>query len=247
MISVGCVYNNKKVLNDHLLKSLENQSAVHELILIENIHGQFKSASEALNYAGKKSKGDYLMFVHQDVMLTSDSWLEDVEGILDGLLNLGIAGVAGNSDRNNGVITNIKHGDPPKSAGKIHIKNPVEVQTLDECLVIIPRSIFNKLHFDEEVCDGWHLYTIDYSLTVKMLGFMVYVIPVGIYHRSTGLPVPDEYYSLLEKVRKKHKKNYRRIHITTGEWSTLYSLNMQRSWFFRIRIFKKLIKKLRLF
>ena len=82
MISVICVYNNKEILNKYLLKSLKIQTETHELILLDNIGGKFKSASEALNYGGKKAKGDYLMFVHQDVDLCSKTWLENVESIL---------------------------------------------------------------------------------------------------------------------------------------------------------------------
>ena len=71
MISIICVFNDKKVLNECLLESLKNQTANYELILIDNTNRKFKSASEALNYGAKKAKGNYLMFVHQDMFLCS--------------------------------------------------------------------------------------------------------------------------------------------------------------------------------
>lgn len=77
MISVVCVYNNEKTLKSVLLESLERQTVEYELITLDNRDGRFKSAAEALNYGGAKAKGDYIMFVHQDMWLGTDSWLED--------------------------------------------------------------------------------------------------------------------------------------------------------------------------
>ena len=229
MISIVCVYNNKEILDNYLLKSLKNQTVDYELIVLNNIKGQFKSAAEALNHGGKKAKGKYIMFVHQDVDLCSNTWLEKIEKVLDELPNLGIAGVAGKKDEK-GVMTVIKHGNPPKHAGSITIKKPEQVQTLDECLVLIPKSVFDMLQFDEEVCDGWHLYAVDYCLSIKKRGFNVYVIPMFVYHRSPGYSFSEEYYLTLEKVLKKHKKHYKRIYTTMGNWSTLYPLSIQRIW-----------------
>ena len=111
MISIVCVYNNEEIFNNYLLKSLKSQTAKHEEILIDNTQGRFKSAAEALNWGGRKAKGKYIMFVHQDVDLSSNTWLENAENILDPIINLGIAGVAGmseegliNKERNRGII-----------------------------------------------------------------------------------------------------------------------------------------------
>lgn len=245
MISVICVYNDKKILDEWLLKSLKNQTVQFELITIDNTQGMFKSAAGALNYGGKEAKGKYIMFVHQDVDLTSNSWLEDAEKILESIPDLGIAGVAGMSEEYHPFgsrwRTIIQHGDPPQMVSPMlskPIQNPERVQTLDECLVIIPKSVFNVLTFDEKVCDDWHLYAVDYCLSVKKLGLGIYAIPIFIYHRSMGvhtflgsqpIPIyPRGYYQTLEKVLKKHKNYFKRIYTTTGFWSTSYPLILQR-------------------
>ena len=227
MISIVCVYNDGKILNDYLLKSLKNQTVDYELITVDNTEGKYKSAAEALNRGGRRAKGKYIMFVHQDVDLTSNSWLKEVEKMLDSLQDLGIAGVAGKKDER-GVMTVIKHGNPPEPAGSITIKKPEEVQTLDECLTIVPKPVFDVLQFDEKVCDNWHLYAVDYCLSVKKLGFDVYAIPMFVYHRSAAYSFSEKYYLTLEKVLKKHKKHYKQIYTTMGDWSTLYPLNIQR-------------------
>ena len=68
MISIVCVYNNKEILNKYLIKSLESQTEDYELILLDNTQNKFNSAAKALNNGGRKAKGDYIMFVHQDVV-----------------------------------------------------------------------------------------------------------------------------------------------------------------------------------
>ena len=249
MISVVCVYNSEKILNDYLLKSLKNQTVDYELITVDNTKGKFKSAAEALNRGGKKANGKYLMFVHQDVDLCSSSWLEDAGKILDAIPDLGIAGVAGNvgitgvagMKAKKSVMTLIKHGDPPRWAGSIIIKKPEEVQTLDECLFIIPKSVFKSLQFDEKICDDWHLYAVDYCLSVKRIGYDVYAIPMYVYHLSPGIkpknklqivldlgPFPKGYYLTMKKLLQKHKGYYKRIYATGDDWNTSFPLILQR-------------------
>lgn len=228
MISIVCVFNNKEILDDYLVKSLKNQTVNYELINIDNTQGNFKSAAEALNYGGKQAKGKHIMFVHQDVDLSTNTWLEEVEKMLDELPNLGIAGVAGKSKNKEGVITNIKHDSPPRFAGKIQFEKPTKVQTVDECLIIIPKSIFTKLQFDENTCNDWHLYTVDYCLSVQKIGFNSYVMPIFVYHKSSGYSMSEKYFVTLKKVLKKHKSYYKKIYTTMGDWSTRYPLNIKR-------------------
>lgn len=237
MISIICVYNNKKILNKYLIKSLKNQTVDYELIILDNSNGKFKSAAEALNYGAKKVNNDYIMFVHQDMELYEE-WLNDAEKILNSLKSFGIVGVAGKSKKHTWAVSNIKDGIPPKEVSNFKIKHPLKVQTLDECLVIIHRSIFQKLQFDEKICDDWHLYVVDYCLTIKKMGYDIYVIPLFAYHRSSGYSLSEEYYKTLEKLLKKHKKDYNLILTTMGNWTTLYSLKNQRRylWFKRFII-----------
>lgn len=230
MISIVCVYNDKNILENFLLKSLKNQTAKFELILLDNRQEQFKSAAEALNYGGEQAKGKYLMFVHQDVDLYSNTWLEEVKKILDKLPNLGIAGVAGKSKNKEGVITNIKHGSPPRFAGKIQFEKLTKVQTVDECLIIIPKSLFTKLQFDENTCNDWHLYAVDYCLNVQKIGFNSYVIPMFIYHKSPGYSMSEQYHKTLKKILKKYRNYYAMVYTTMGNWSTRYPLSIKRNY-----------------
>ena len=77
LITVVCVSNKKNILDRYLVKSLQNQTVEYELIIVDNSHGKYRSATEALNYGGKFAGNEFIMFVHQDIDFLSDTWLEE--------------------------------------------------------------------------------------------------------------------------------------------------------------------------
>ncbi|MFA6490150.1 MAG: glycosyltransferase [Candidatus Micrarchaeia archaeon] len=231
MLSVVCVYNSAEIFADCLFRSLDSQTAAHELIAVDNTKRRFKSAAEALNYGGRKAKGRYIVFAHQDMVLESKTWLKDFERMLDGLPRLGIAGVAGNSKDTLCAVSNMVHDYPPCFAGHIQISGPKKVQTLDECLVAIPRRVFKKLEFDGHACDDWHMYAVDYALSAKKIGLDAYVLPAPCYHASCGASMSDKYYSTLQHLADKHRETGW-IYTTVGIWDTHTPVSLQ-----KIRIF----------
>ena len=70
------------------------------MIIVDNRNRVFHSLPSALNFGAKRANGKYIMFIHQDVSLLGDSWLERVENILDRLDQFGAAGVAGVTEKN---------------------------------------------------------------------------------------------------------------------------------------------------
>ena len=54
------------------------------------------------------------------------------------------------------------------------------VQTLDECLIIIPKTIFEKFKFDEITCQKWDLYVVEYCLNMKRNNVNSYVITLSV-------------------------------------------------------------------
>ena len=248
MISIIVVYNNERTLNEILLKSLKNQTAKFELIKLNNTKRQFKSAAEALNHGAKKAKGKYIMFVHQDVELDSDSWLENTENYLESMSNLGVAGVAGMSEQGTNYAERIRGFI--SNCGTIWGKpfeKPEEVHTLDELLLIVPRSIFNKLKFDEKNFDNWHCYGVDYCLCIQQMGLKVYVIPAFVYHRSLLTNVKD-LIVYQKRLYNKHIKSFRYIYTTAGK---INWLNLKIGKYFRFfqpfyrRIFPNWIEDLK--
>lgn len=225
MISVVCVYNDQEILDKYLLASLDKQENNYQLILLDNRQRKYKSAAEALNHGFKQSTGSYVMFVHQDMKFTSQNWLYDVETTLENLPNLGVAGLAGRRHRL--TISNLEHDTPPKAAGIYPLDHPQEVQTVDECLALVPRKLFQESQFDEETCTGWHLYVADYCLTLKSRGYQIYVLPHQAYHLSAGESFSEDYYEAVRKMRKKHEAHYQWMYTTAGNWHTRHPLSLQ--------------------
>lgn len=238
MISVICVCNNKDILDDCLLKSLETQTAKYEFILINNLNNEFKSAAEALNHGSKKAKGKYLVFAHQDIYF-EPNFLENAEEILSSISKLGIAGLAGSGNFKDptAVLSNIIQGDQPSKLPDSKYKNIKKVQTVDECVLFIQKSFFSELEFDEKVCDNWHLYGVDYSLEVIKRNLNVYILPLTAYHLSFG-HVSKGYDNTLSKLIKKHKNTYKLIYTTVGTFNTHLPFKIQKNWIFRWKLRK---------
>jgi GT2 family glycosyltransferase len=216
--SIICVYNNRRKLNDYLIRSLNHQTFPFEFLAIDNTQGEAISAARVLNKTAGKARYDYLMFVHQDVALDSKEWLANVRRDLDSLYRLGAAGVAGKSQ--NGLAASVSHGNPPFFVGPEKLNSPVQVQTLDGCLMIVPRKIFERLSFDETTLEGWYLYVVDYCLDLTRLGYRIYVLPHQIYHESTGPSDSSVYRKTLNKILEKHRSHTRMIYTTVGDWQT---------------------------
>jgi len=224
------VYNDERILNEALLRSLKGQSVAYDLVLLDNRSKRFGSAAEALNYGASLAKGEYLVFLHQDMFLGYDEWLADAEKVMSEIPDLGIGGVAGVSEKGKYWQERVKYSFMHRtdSAWKniCPVTAPEEVQTLDECLLIIPGRVFNELKFDGKMFDGWDCYGADYCLSVKNHGYRVYVLPLPCVHSSVRAYYHMWEYNNLHKYKKrlfvKHKHKYPKIYTLMGTVSWLY-------------------------
>jgi hypothetical protein len=229
MISVVCVYNNESTLDHCLLASLQSQTAMFETILLDNRDGRYRSAAQALNEGGRRATGDFIMFVHQDMWLATNNWLEHAESTLKALPSLGVAGVAGMTSAGRQWYERMKFSisdfglDERAEVGRVH--KPEEVQTLDECLLLVPRRVFERLEFDETTFDGWDCYGSDYCLSAEQMGLRVCVIPLPCNHcTSRALYSIWQFKGLSkyqERLYRKHKANNKSIHTWMGDVSWL--------------------------
>ena len=241
MLSIVCVFNDEKALKNVLLKSLKNQTVEFDLITLDNTTGKFKSAAEALNYGGTKAKGDYIIFIHQDMWFPYDESLEDVEKIVGDITDLGIAGVAGVIENAPSQRERVRYAhlfdvyDKKGFKGLSAVKEPAKVQTLDECLLIVPRAVFAQLKFDEKLFDGWDCYAADYCLAVQRFDLAAYVIPTPSIHCCIRANADISDYKNLLKYQKilyeKYKRKHNKIHTWMGDvdrinlvWRTLRCL-----------------------
>ena len=226
MMSIICVYNNKEILDEYLLKSLDHQTQEYELILVDNRENKFNNASSALNYGSKKAKGDYLIFAHQDIYFSDKDWIEKTGKTLEKLPKLGIAGVAGKTV-DSLVRGNIKQGIKPEDLTPYKISKPEKASTLDECLFIIPKKVFDKYNLNENTCPDWHLYAVDYVYNITNKGYNAYLIPSELEHRSPGASMSNTYYTTLPNLQKKYLKKVL-IRTCMGDWFTFVPIKVQK-------------------
>jgi hypothetical protein len=243
MLSVISIINNDVIAKEFLLRGLSRQNTNYDLILLDNRGYSYKSAAQAYNEGSAKAKGEYLLFIHQDVLLPFRNWLREVEESLSTISNLGIAGVAGMLQPNfiNDLELwsryclleklnlsrvwyyrygrgNVFHGREKRFWWGRSTSEVTSINTLDELLLIIPARVFANSKFDEATCADWHLYGVDYSLSIAQKYRDVCVLPYSVLHFSTGT-VNEAYFKTLMKLIKKHQAS-KIINTTIYPWST---------------------------
>lgn len=206
LFSILCTYYNKQVFDQYTNKSiLEQEYDDLEFIPIDNSDGRFSSAGQAYNDKAFKAKGDYLIFVHQDVKLYSRIWLATLAKLV-GSIEFGIAGCSGVSATGQrlGFIKDRKTiwGRP--------FCVPQKAQTVDESIMIIPKKVFVSMGgFDPSL--GWNSYGTDFSLKCLAQELSVLVFPLFLWHDSPSV------LRGIEKVLWQIKQRYGQgVHTTSG-------------------------------
>lgn len=220
MISVICVYNNKEILNDFLIKSIKQQSFIdYELILLDNCGSHYKSAVEALNKGAMQAKGDILLFIHQDVFIIDENGFSKINKFCK-QFNFGVCGVAG-VDINKRLFCSVVQGSNQKLAGE-RATDLTEVQTLDECMFFVKKANFKGFEY---IDDSWHLYAVSYSISCLQNNLKNYVLPIQVRHYSPGLSLDKTYFRTLKLYFKKHPE-IKEIFCTMGYFKNnkLFSL-----------------------
>ncbi len=184
-LTIMCCYTNSKQLAD-FLKSIETQTEKCDTVLIDNRNGKYKSCSAAFNANLSKVKTKYVIFSHQDILLTKNDQLKNFGAYLSSIGPYDILGVAGGERGGKYVITNIKHGVSRNKAGLNAPRGMEKVDVVDECFFGGTTECFKKYPFDENLCPGWHLYAVERSLAALSRGNFVYVCDVDLEHASKG-------------------------------------------------------------
>lgn len=180
----------------------------YEIVSIDNSQAKY-SIFEAYNEGVARSKGEYLCFMHEDVVLRSSNWGNTVERVLSHK-DVGAIGVAGGcvaSSRIDWRFSNYHWGclnlvqgtstvepEPyyytfmqshfPKA---IKDRELLPVAMLDGVWMAMRRDIFNTIRFDSETFAGFHLYDSDICMQINKLGKDIYVVKdILLEHKSEG-------------------------------------------------------------
>jgi len=166
----------------------------HEIVGIHDA----RSLCEGYNRGARRSRGDILLFCHDDIEIVGDDFAARL------LAHLGtheLVGVAG-STRLAGKAW--LYADWPQVHGQIGMPGPgagrvtvtafqmtgdatAGAQVIDGVLMAARRVLWQDQPFDEAVFDGWHLYDFDFSYSAYSAGRRVAIAhDLLVVHESTG-------------------------------------------------------------
>lgn len=206
MISL-IICSRKKDITTELKQNIQSTIGVeYELVVIDNSKNKYTIFS-AYNEGVKRAKYPYICFMHEDILYHSQNWGERVvEHFNDA--KCGMIGVFGGHYMtsnvtwpfefvNSGIILQGDRTGFNKNKYSVYltkadnnIKNEeskIQVVAVDGLWFCIPKSLFNKIYFDEKYYSGFHAYDLDISMQVNSLNLQVCVVfDILIEHFSLG-------------------------------------------------------------
>lgn len=217
-IAVICCYNRTDILEALLLEGIKKQKDVEVELVLKKCEKKSKdSASNIFNKTALEVTADYMVFIHQDLLLLDKFCLRNIIKKLEKSPNrvYGLCGADGFGKKRK-IYGNIYHGILNRKMG-IPVKDEVRVETLDECFLAMTKETFYKIKFDEILLNGWHFYSVDFCLQANLLGLGCYVIAEKAQHKNI-LEMPDylkkiniypkDFYKYARAMQKKYKGIY---------------------------------------
>lgn len=202
MLSIITVVNKKEIFENHLHKTLSQQTSLdYELIVIDNCDGKYDSLGKAYNDAIRNSKGDWLLFIHPDIeFLEKDSlynFWESCKKLNNQNKKNRLFGVAGTTD-NGEIVSSILLG-PNKSKGKwIGGNSYINVDCVDACCFALPKNVIKKGF--ATYLKGFHMFVEDLCVQIKKSGGCVLTISANMWHMSPGSSLDWTYYRNTRKL-----------------------------------------------
>ena len=161
----------------------------YEFILIDDA----TSLCEGYARGYERSRGDFLIFSHDDIEFVTP----DVASRLEGhLVQFDVVGIAGTKKLIDGVWTTT--GDPycfllvvyPEAGNQFSVRyagaGPLcvsNIQALDGCFLACRREVVATVGFDSSTFDGFHLYDLDFTFHAYLLGYRLAVCLPREYRR----------------------------------------------------------------
>lgn len=197
MISV-IICSRSQFSNDKKINIEETIGVNYEIILIDNSENSY-SIFEAYNIGIKKSKGDYLCFMHDDVFMHSNNWGVILQNIFNKDPQIGLIGVAGSRVKSKmpsawwdckeeefqiNIIQHYKNEDKRKLDFGFKENSCVEVAAIDGVFMVMKKQ--NNISFNEKL-SGFHNYDLNLSFEHFKKGLKVVVTnEILLEHFSIG-------------------------------------------------------------
>lgn len=164
----------------------ETTGCDYELVVIDNTESRY-TIFAAYNEGIRRSKGDVLCFMHEDVLFRTTDWGNIINNHFKEDQTIGLVGFAGthflpdtpmywysspfvsqrNLNNDQGVVEEHFHEE------WFGERNFIEVVAVDGFCFFARKNLFRSIAFDEETYKGFHLYDMDICMQVINAGFKV--------------------------------------------------------------------------
>jgi len=180
-----------------------------------------KSLCEGYNRGIEKSRGDILVFCHDDIEIISPSFSSLLRTHLQTFDVIGCAGTSRLKDSKwmssgdpyvHGVLAYPAANTWPSDLFHVSVWGGAEltqikgIQALDGFFIAANRRVVDSVRFDEETFDGFHGYDTDFTYAAFLRGFEVAVCKdILIAHKSTVGDFEGVYKTYASRFREKYK------------------------------------------
>lgn len=208
MISI-IICSRKKSIPTQLVQNINRTIGIKsELIIIDNSENIY-SIFEAYNKGILESKGDYLCFIHDDVIFHTENWGTIINKVFESDSKIGLIGVAGSRVKSKmpsawweccqeDLQINIIQHFPDRNEEhwqKGSIENVVNVAIIDGVFMVARKT--NGIYFSKKL-KGFHNYDMNLSFEYLKRGFKIVVTnDILIEHYSLGTLNKSWYISTL--------------------------------------------------
>lgn len=211
------ICSRKKELDSDFVNNINNTIGCdYELIIIDNSNNKY-TIFEAYNLGIKKSTGELIAFIHDDIYFHSTNWGKIIKTIFYKDNSIGLLGVAGvklktrmpsghwncpSKYKEINIIQHISKNDVQKWDYGFHNSSESEVVAIDGVFMVIKNN--DTLSFNEEL-KGFHNYDLSISFQCHKIGVKIVVTnQVLIEHYSNG-DINNSWYESTYKIHEMYK------------------------------------------
>jgi GT2 family glycosyltransferase len=156
------------------------------------------SLAEGYNLAYKRAQGDVLIFSHHDVEVMAPDFGAKLKAYMERFDVLGVAGttrLAGPKWLDAGpphIFGQVLHPSPTPPGYTVAIygaptRSVGNIQALDGLFLAVRREVLERVSFDQDTFNGFHLYDIDFTYSAYLAGFRIGVAnDLDVFHHSWG-------------------------------------------------------------
>jgi len=192
-------------VNKGLLEKLRSNIAAtigveYEMLVTDNSIGQ-RSIAAVYNEAGAKAGFPFLCFVHEDVIIHTKGWGQEIINLL-GQKDIGLLGISGavyksaypgswstchpSLYRTNSIQHFAGQPAPVVTDANPEKATAIPVAVIDGVFMATTKTIFDQYRFDEQLLKGFHCYDIDYAMQVGQTHKVMVSYGLLLEHLSEG-------------------------------------------------------------